>query len=301
MQTLKARLRWALMGPDGIRAGWRFAVFAGLWYWLIYSDDGVFAVVVLVYHFSDTGFTPTDLLVSELVNVVTLVLLSAALVRLERHRWTWFGLALERGALKLFGWGCVWGAAIVTLLLLASWLGGDMALNGWALHGAELWKFFGVWLAAMLLLGLGEELQFRGYAQAALTRGLGFWPAAVLLSLLFGGEHLSKPMENVPDILNIVLLGLFLAYSVRRTGSVWFAGGFHAAFDFFALSFYGSPNTGNNGLPLEHHLLDTHIAGSAWLTGGPQGLEASWLVPPLVLFMFLILHRVYPEDRYPRE
>jgi len=104
----------------------------------------------------------------------------------------------------------------------------------------------------------------------------------------------------VADILNIVLLGLALCYSVRRTGALWFAIGFHAAFDFFALSFYGSPNTGNNGLPLEHHILDTHIAGPAWLTGGPQGLEASWLVPPLVLGMCLLLRRLYPEDLYPR-
>jgi hypothetical protein len=130
---------------------------------------------------------------------------------------------------------------------------------------------------------------------------MGFWPAALVLSLLFGGEHLSKPMENVPDIFNIMLLGLFMAYSVRRTGSIWFAIGFHAAFDFCALSFYGSPNTGNNGLPLENHLLDTHIAGPAWLTGGPQGLEASWLVPPLTLLMFLALRRLYPTDRYPRD
>jgi hypothetical protein len=88
---------------------------------------------------------------------------------------------------------------------------------------------------------------------------------------------------------------------VRQTGSLWFAIGFHAAFDFFALSFYGSPNTGNNGLPLEHHLLDTRIAGPAWLTGGPQGLEASWLVPVLTLGMFLLFRRLYPVARYPRD
>jgi uncharacterized protein len=105
----------------------------------------------------------------------------------------------------------------------------------------------------------------------------------------------------VPDILNIVLLGLFVCYSVRRTGSLWFAAGFHAAFNFCALALYGSPNTGNQGLPLENHLLDTHIGGPAWLTGGPQGLEASWLLIPLLAVMFLLLRKLYPEDRFPPE
>jgi MYXO-CTERM domain-containing protein len=153
----------------------------------------------------------------------------------------------------------------------------------------------------MLLIGVAEELLFRGYAFASLTRGIGFWPAAVFTSLAFGALHLQKPMETPADILNIVLLGLVLCYSVRRTGSLWFAIGFHAAFDFFALSFYGAPNTGNDGTPLPHHLLDTRIAGPAWLTGGPQGLEASWLLPLLVLVMFLALRRSYPEDRYPHD
>jgi|SRR5215469_3931160 len=294
-------LKWASLGPGGLRAGWRFLAFAALWYWLIFSNYGVFVLVAKIYQFSDTGFTPTDLLVGELASAAALLAISVFLARIERHRGSWFGLPLEPGALKLFGWGCVWGFGIVTLLLLASAAGGYVSFQGLAEHGRDLWKYLAIWLGAMLLVGLTEELQFRGYPLASLTQGMGFWPASLFLSLLFGGEHLTKPMENLPDISNIVLLGLFLCYSVRRTGSIWFAIGFHATFDFFALSFYGSPNTGNNGLPLEHHLLDTHIAGPAWLTGGPQGLEASWLVAPLTLAMFFLLARLYPSDRYPRD
>lgn len=292
--------RW-FVGPGGVRALWRFGAFLALWYWLIDTPYGVFALVVKVYNFSDTGFTPSDLLVGEAASAVTLLALSALLVRLEKHRWSWFGLAFEPGALKLFGWGCVWGFGIITLLMLASWSGGYASFQGWAEHGADFWKYLLIWIVAMLGVGLTEELQFRGYVQAALTRGMGFWPAALFLSLLFGAEHLQKPMETPLDIGNIVLLGLFMAYSVRQTGSLWFAIGFHAGFDFFALSFYGSPNTGANGLPLDHHLLDTHIAGPAWLTGGPQGLEASWLVPVLTLAMFLLFRRLHPVARYPRD
>jgi len=298
MPTLPAKLGWAFMGPGGLRAGWRFAAFVALWF---ASGYAIFPLLSRVYAFSPTGFTPADILVFEVANAVALLAVSVLLVRLEKHRESWFGLDVGAAAARLFGVGCLWGFAMVSLLLFASWAGGEVSIGGLAERGTDFWKYLGLWLPGMLLVGLGEELQFRGYALASLTRGIGFWPAAIVLSLLFGGEHLRKPMENLPDILNIVLLGIFVCYSVRRTGSLWFAIGFHGAFDFFALSFYGSPNTGNNGLPLEHHLLDTHIAGPAWLTGGPQGLEASWLVPPLLFGMFLVLRRVYPDDRYPRD
>ena len=153
-------------------------------------------------------------------------------------------------------------------------------------------SWFGFGLEASSLRLLGAEWLW----------GIGFWPAALFLSLVFAGDHLlNKPMENVPDVLNLALFGLFTCYSVLRTGSLWFAIGFHASFDFFAISFYGSPNTGNGGMPLEHHLLDTRIAGPTWLTGGPQGLEASWLVPLLLLGMMLLLRRLYPADRYPHD
>lgn len=298
MATLAERSRWVFLGPGGVRAGWRFAAFVGLWFG---GEYALFPLLNLFYTFSATGFTPADILVFELGDSLLLFAISLLLVRLERHRLAWFGMGWERGSLSRLGLGGLVGFGMVTLLLLASWIGGYASFDGLAEHGAQLWTYLLVWGAGMLLVGVSEELLFRGYALACLTRGVGFWPAAVLLSLFFGAEHLQKPMETVPDILNIVLLGLVICYSVRRTGSLWFAIGFHAAFDFFALAFYGSPNTGNNGLPLEHHLLATHISGPAWLTGGPQGLEASWLLPPLALALFLLLRYLYPEDRYPRD
>ena len=284
------------IGADGWRAGWRFAAFVALWYG---GEFALFPLLSLFYTFTDNGFTPTDILVFEAGDALLLALVSLLLVRLEKRGPAWFGLGWSRGSPRQFGLGCLFGFGMVSLLLLASMAGGHASVDGLALHGAELGKYLAIWLGGMLLVGVSEELLFRGYALRSLTGGMGFWPAALLLSLAFGGIHLGKPMENVPDILNIVVLGLALCYSVRQTGALWFAIGFHAAFDFFALSFYGSPNTGNNGLPLEHHILDTHIdTGPAWLTGGPQGLEASWLVMPVTLGMCWIIRRLYSQPRF---
>ncbi len=289
---------WILSEGGGLRTGWRIALFAGFW---LASGYILFPLVSLVHRFSATGFTAQDILAYKTADALYMIAVSALLVRLERHRMSWFGFGLERGALKLFLAGSLWASAMVSLLLFICWACGYASYHGLAEHGADFWKYSGMWLAAMLLVGLDEELQFRGYALASLTRGVGFWPATILLSLAFAGDHLTKPMETVADVVNIALLGLFTAYSVRRTGSLWFAIGFHASFDFFALALYGSANTGNSGMPLPHHLLETRIAGPAWLTGGPQGLEASWLVPLLLAAMLESLRRVYPADRYPHD
>lgn len=282
------------MGTGGVRALWRFAAFVALWFG---GGFLVFPAVSFFHTFTDTGFTPGDILAYEIGQALLMLLISLLLAGLEKHGPAWWGLSGGRAALKQFSWGALFGFGMVTLVLLACWATGHASFAGFAEHGADLRAYLLIWLGGMLLVGVSEELTFRGYALRSLMDGMGFWPAALLLSLLFGAEHLQKPMENVPDILNIVLLGVALCYSVRQTGALWLAMGFHAAFDFFALAFYGSPNTGNNGLPLEHHILATHIEGPVWLTGGPQGLEASWLIPPLTLALCWIVRKLYSQPR----
>jgi len=161
-------------------------------------------------------------------------------------------------------------------------------------HGAALGRNLAFWLVVFLLVGVAEEIMFRGYPLFTLAGGMGFWPAAIVLSLLFGAAHLTKPGENAADIGSIVLLGLFLCLTIRRTGALWWAMGFHAGFDFFALWVWGAPNGGSQ---LGGRLLTSHFTGPAWLTGGSLGLEASWLTPLLTVALLVLFDRVYPAAR----
>jgi membrane protease YdiL (CAAX protease family) len=151
----------------------------------------------------------------------------------------------------------------------------------------------------MLLLGLAEELLYRGYPLAIFTGGMGFWPAATLLSLLFGAAHLSKPNETALDIASIVFFGLFWCFTVRRTGSVWFAVGFHAMSDYADIVLYSAPNTGNEGRAVPGHLLDIVYSGPAWLTGGPCGMEASLFSFVAVFAMWLLFARIFRGTTAP--
>lgn len=74
--------------------------------------------------------------------------------------------------------------------------------------------------------------------------------------------------------MSLIGFSLFACYTVLRTGSLWFAVGTHAAYDFMQLFVIGTPN--GSQLPV-NHLLHTSFPGPAWLTGGPLGTEASVL------------------------
>ena len=148
---------------------------------------------------------------------------------------------------------------------------GGCSFHGLALHGTELIKYAFLWALAMLGIGFGEEFLYRGYLLKTLGEGIGFWPAAVVLSSLFGLVHfIFKPQEDWIDPTSIALYGLFWCLTLRRTGSLWFAVGFHAASDYADMVAFAEPNTGNGGKPLPGHLLDIRFHGPDWLTGGPR-------------------------------
>jgi len=163
---------------------------------------------------------------------------------------------------------------------------GGMHIHGIALQGTDLISSPLLWLVAMLLVGVTEEYFFRGYALQSLWRGTGFWPAALITTALFAGLHLVKPHENAIDIGMIFVLGLIICMSVRITGSLWWAVGWHAAFDFGQIFIIGTPNGGR--VP-QGRLFDVTLRGPTWITGGELGTEASFFMIPAVVGTFIYI------------
>ena len=250
-----------------------------------------FAIVRFLHYQPAQGWIARDMLLSELVGF--LVVLAATLIaaRLERRSSAAYGFPF-RGAFGRRWWeGMAWGtlAPLATFAMIAAT--GAARVDGLALHGLALAKAAVLWLLAMILLGLFEELLIRGYPLQTLSRGIGFWPAAIATSVIFGALHyFTKPMENWVDATTVGLLGLFLCFTVHRTGDLWFAIGFHTAFDYLALNVLGAPNTGNEGKPIADHFLDTHFTGADWITGGPRGIEASAFMFLVIAILFLAMH-----------
>jgi membrane protease YdiL (CAAX protease family) len=274
-----------------LRAVWRFVLFLALYV----LGGSVLDRVLTRIHFPDRAFVWSSLLLNYLVDFGFVAAIAWLLSWVGREEFSSYGLPLIRNAGTLFGKGVVWGLVPSALILVPIYLASGCEFHGMALHGRELASYAVLWGAAMLALGFAEEFLFRGYALKTLGESIGFWPAAIFLSSIFGLVHLLfKPHEDWIDPISVALYGVFWCLTLRRTGSLWFAVGFHAASDYADMILFAEPNSGNDGRPVVGHLLDVRFHGPDWLTGGPRGTEASLLVFGVLAGLFYFFNRAYP-------
>jgi len=284
------RVQKIFVGPDGIRPIWRLAL-----YLLIYRALRFCLHILIFYGLPEMGRLWLQT-AAELGLAAVAVAPAFVMGRLEQRPLSSYGLPLRLAYGKLFGVGAVWGIISLTVLLLALHGASAFDFGTLALHGLRIVKFAVFWGVFFFIVAIYEEFLTRGYAQFTLTQMLGFWPSAVLLSLGFGVLHLENPGEDWVGILGAVLIGFFFCLTLRRTGSLWFAVGFHASWDWGESYFYSVPDSGGMA---PGHLLRSTFHGPRWLTGGSVGPEASVFLFVLLAFLWVVFDRLYPEVKYP--
>jgi uncharacterized protein len=290
------RLRNIFLGAIGLRSGWRLFIFLAI----TIALQAAFQEILYVIVKSRGIIVPDDLnpvvfLVSDGVTLVAVLLATWIMARWEHRRLADYGLPGRNAFASRFWAGAAFGIASVSALILLIFLAGGYSIGSLALHGLALARATLLWVLATLAIGFAEEYLFRGYPQFILTRGMGFWPAALLVSFLFGALHyFTKPYERWPDWASTGLLALFICLTLRRTGDLRFAIGFHSAFDFAAIFVYSGPNGGKLAAD---RLLTATFHGSDWVTGGKLGPEASLLVFPIIAAMLLVFHLLYHAPR----
>jgi hypothetical protein len=176
-----------------------------------------------------------------------------------------------------------------TILLIRGF--GGVSFGGLALRGSALWGYALLWGVVFLCVGLFEEFLFRGYAQFTLATGIGFWPAATMLSAGFGAIHLANGGEDKIGGLSVFVIAMFFCLTLRRTGNLWFAVGLHAAFDWGESFLFSVPDS---GIVAPGHLLNSSLHGPAWLTGGSVGPEGSVMAFAVVALAAILFAIVYP-------
>jgi membrane protease YdiL (CAAX protease family) len=282
-------VKWLFVGPDGLRHGWRFLIFAAVIFLVVqFLEQPAIAFLAAKCHVDRSALSAPSIIVSDGFDLIVILIVTGMAARLERRRIDSYGLPINEAFGGRFWNGAITGLAAIAFVGVGMLITGGMRVHGVALHGAEIITAPVLWLLAMLLVGVMEEYLFRGYALQSLWRAAGFWPAALITTAVFAGDHLEKPHENAIDIGMIFALALLLCISVRVTGSLWWAVGWHAAFDFGQLFIIGTANGGR--VPVGR-LMDVTFPGPAWITGGELGTEASYLMIPVVLgtFIYIVL------------
>jgi membrane protease YdiL (CAAX protease family) len=246
---------------------------------------------------------------SELAVLLAALLAAVVMTALDGKKFSEYGLPPRPAFGRMFWIGSLWGMASISVMLLAMHGAHLFDFGHIELHGARMVKFALFWGGFFLLVGLYEEFYFRGYFLFTLTRTLrsfsddeespdgsdaspaaSFWVAAVILCSFFGFVHLANTGESPLGIVAAACIGLFFCLTLRRTGNLWFAVGFHTMWDWAQSFLYSVPDSGTLA---PGHLLSSSLHGPPWLTGGSVGPEGSVLVFVVIASTAAVFDRVY--------
>lgn len=284
-------------------AGWSFLVYTLL-------VGFVFVLLAFIIAPGRNPFTASAVARSEAVGCIAFLIPALLMSRIEQLPFSSYGLAPAHSLRNLLS-GLLTGLVFLSALIAVLYLTHHLAFEPHPLlEGPSAILRGTAWLVAFSLVGLQEEFSTRGYLQFTLTRALtgltrrvypscpqpaslAFWISAFILSgLLFMALHLRNGGETRIGILAVGLAGLTFVFSLWRTGSLWWAIGFHTTWDWAQSFLFGVPDSGTL---VANHLLASHPLGNPLLSGGTTGPEGSLFVIPTLLLVTLTVHLLYPD------
>ena len=255
------------------------------WKWILLLIAGSF-LFILAYGFSSI---PTAL--DEAVNVpvwlqaILCVVTSAGVLALYGGWWKWTEKreAADLPMHRLAGDTALgFGVGILFFILVT----GCIALLGGYRVGSVNWDWNALVrsLFMFLVVGVGEEVLFRGIVFRMIDDRWGTAVGLIASALIFGFVHISNNNATVWSSLAIAVeAGLLLGAAYKWSGTLWFPIGIHWSWNYFQGPVFGFAVSGNG----TQSLITPVIQGSDWLTGGSFGAEAS--IPAFVLGLALAI------------
>jgi membrane protease YdiL (CAAX protease family) len=321
-------------GPFGLRAGWGLLIYIAIIASIVlginlvgkhYRATHKPPAVAAAKSASNSAAAPkapapnagkpqpmSGMIIGESVVFVVLFLVSLLMATIEKRKLSAFGLGgsrpIPRFVIGAF-WGLIAQSTEIAILYFRHLLIFDARLD----HGIAILGWGALQLFAFFLVGLVEEYLFRGYLQYTLTRGMvglgklisaensrtiAFWIAAVITSVIFFFAHTGNPGENKIGLFQVFFAGILLLVALWRTGSLWWAIGFHMTWDWAQSFLYGVPDSG--GL-MQGRLFATHAVGNPHFSGGTAGPEGSIFGIPVLMVIIVIIFFQAPSPQPPLE
>ncbi len=257
-----------------LRALWRLAIQGAAWFLILSAGQIAVAVIVAASGLASGALAPESLTdpaaiqemilsLPGLVLALQAVSFAATLLTvwlagrlLDKRPFAGFGFHFNRDWWIDFGFGLALGAALMLAIFLVELAAGWVTVRGTFVTHRPGMSFAGGILAALVtfvLVGISEELFFRGYQLRNWAEGLHFGSlgphaailiAMVLSSILFGVLHTGNPNASPVSTLNLFLAGLFLALGYVLTGELAIPIGLHITWNFFQGQVFGFPVSG---------------------------------------------------------
>jgi len=277
---------------SGLRSGWRILIYIVLIVVLAFAMNLVLDRIFHVPKTSTPG--PGHIFLQEFLLFILVFLPACFMAWLERRSVGDYGLPIQSLFGMRFWQGCALGVVEIVVLMGCIAAFGGYSFGSLNLHGPAVFKWTLYWALFFIVVGLFEEFTFRGYLQFTLADGIGFWPAAWILSLGFGAVHLGNKGEGWVGAAGVAMIGLIFALALKRTGNLWLVVGWHAAFDFGETFLFSVPNS---GAIFPGHLSNAALHGPAWLTGGTVGPEGSVFSFVTMAAAAVFIHKAFPARK----
>jgi hypothetical protein len=295
-------------GRDGLRAGWGLLIALALMIGCFRLMTAIIRASHLIPPHAMEHFPgPLPVFLSEGSAFLVAALVTWIMSQIEHRPVSVYGLGGRR-ILSWLVWGTVIGLAAISLLVVILLKAGMLVIDQRLLFGSDIARYAILWIPGFLAIALFEEYLFRGYLQYTLARGLagfapyisakldprafGFWSAAVLVSFGFGAVHGSNPGESPIGLFCAGFASLVFCFSLWRTGSLWWAIGLHAAWDYGQSFLFG---VADSGALFGHRLLQTHPVGKPLLSGGETGPEGSIFCLFVLTALAMMIHVTQPR------
>ena len=242
------------------------------------------------------------LLLTLILYPIGILCLGFCRAKLDKRSFVSLGLRRPRLGSNLAR-GLLAGFLSIAVIWAILWVTGAISVNGWsaAARGPNVIFALLGYLIAFAAVGFFEEFLFRGYTLHNLTNWLGWRAAVIIQATIFALVHLGNVatasnqarVAALGAMPSIFLIGIFFALSYRKTGSLWFPIGFHAAWNFSLGCLFSLPVSGIKTF----QLLDVQTQTQNWMSGGSFGAEGSFFLLPvlLALIWFMLQAPDHPQ------
>jgi hypothetical protein len=291
-------------GEDGLRPLWALLLYLAI------LSPGILYLVLAQIEKTDQGsqahlgpFSPTATAGTNWSLFAFIFVATWIMSRIEHRSVFNYGLHPSLRAPRWLITGAFWGLLFMSLLITILWRTHHLLVTAVLLRPLPALGYGFAWAISFLGVAFFEEFFFRGYLQSNLTRcfsslvrwiapgigsaeAVGFWIAALVISFGFGLVHKTNPGESPIGLICAGCAGLLFAFSLWRTGSLWWAIGLHFTWDWAQSFLFG---VADSGAVSKGRLLDSHPAGSILMSGGLTGPEGSLFVLPVMLLIVLVI------------
>ncbi|WP_318614800.1 type II CAAX endopeptidase family protein [Sporosarcina sp. YIM B06819] len=189
-----------------------------------------------------------------------------------------------RGSLNDLWFGLFLGALSITVIFIVLMATSNVTLiNSWS--NPQFSQYTITFLILFILVGVSEEMFFRGYVMSTMaSRGNKKWVIYLVSAVIFSLAHMANPNVSIIGLVNIALVGILFAYMFGVTKSLWLPIGYHITWNYFQGNVFGFAVSGTT----PNGIYGVEVAeGRDWLTGGAFGLEGGIPATALILAGFI--------------